>query len=91
MSGRYLELEMFSSYISSGEPRTFLTEMQGSVSRRENRIIEFQVAQLSLSEHKLKEENGVGETSLDAAAVIQVWDKNIWKWCGEGKFEMEQE
>lgn len=57
MSGRYLELEMFSSYISSGEPRTFLTEMQGSVSRRENRIIEFQVAQLSLSEHKLKEKN----------------------------------
>ena len=44
-------------YISSGEPRTFLTEMQGSVSRRENRIIEFQVAQLSLSEHKLKEKN----------------------------------
>lgn len=57
MSGRYLELEMFSSYISSGEPRTFLTEMQGSVSHRENRIIEFQVAQLSLSEHKLKEKN----------------------------------
>ena len=44
MSGSYLELKMFSSYISSGESRTFLTEMQGSVSRRENRTVEFQVA-----------------------------------------------
>lgn len=49
---------MFSSYISSGESRTFLTEMQGSVSRRENRTVEFQVAQLSLSEHKLKKRMG---------------------------------
>lgn len=58
VSGSYLELKMFSSYISSGESRTFLTEMQGSVSCRENRTIEFQVAQLSLSEHKLKKKNG---------------------------------